>query len=200
MEENPKPKLKSRLRELRRRIWNAFKNVAIIFSFLVNITLAIIVLVSPEAIFATKTDIAEPLLQELDQAFEALGETTIRTTVSVNHMLPISFDLPLKQSTDVILQEPVPLQVPATFYLPGGGGAINGTVSLELPVGTSLPVNLDLTVPVETSIPVQMLIPVEIDLAESGMGPAIDQLREIINPIYNFLHEQPSSIEEILKQ
>lgn len=182
------------------KVWDAFKNVAIVFSFLVNIVLVIVVFLSPGAIFGAKTQIAEPVMADLDAAFQALGDTTIETTVAVDHKLPISFDLPLQQGTDVILQEPVPLQVPATFFLPGGGGSIKGTVSLELPEGTSLPVNLDLNVPVDTSIPVEMLIPVEINLAQSGMGPAIDQLREVLRPYYNWLQAQPNSVPELLGQ
>lgn len=182
-----------------KKIWAAFKTFAIIFSFIVNITLVIILLLSPDPLFMTKTEVAEPLLLDLDSAFEALGETTIQTTVQINHMLPISFDLPLQEETAVILNESVPLKVPATFYLPSGGGSINGVVSLELPKGQALPITLDFVVPVESSIPVEFSVPVEIELYNAGMGPAIDELRAVFRPLTEFVQELPDTPQEILQ-
>ncbi len=178
--------------------WEAFKNFAIIFSFAVNIILVLVLLLAIGPIFMAKTQIAEPLLDNLDSAFAGLGKTRIKTTVSINHPLPISFNLPLEQNTNVVLTQDVPLTAPATFYLPGGGGEINGTVSLNLPAGMSLPVALDLDVPVETTIPVVMEVPVEIPLDEAGMGPAIEQLRLVFSPINKFLKSLPNSLAEIL--
>jgi hypothetical protein len=182
-----------------KKIWLAFKNFAILFSFVVNFVLIIILLISPDPLFMTKSEIAEPILLDLDSAFAALGETTIRTTVQINHMLPISFELPLQAQTAVILNESVPLRVPATFYLPSGGGSINGVVSLALPSGQALPVTLDFVVPVESTLPVVFSVPVEIDLYDSGMGPAIDELREVFKPLTQFVQDLPDSPQEILQ-
>lgn len=182
-----------------KKIWAAFKTFAILFSFVVNFVLIIILLLSPNPIFMTKSEVAEPLLLDLDSAFAALGETTIRTTVQINHILPISFDLPLQQQTAVILNEAVPLQVPATFFLPSGGGSINGVVSLELPNGQALPVTLDFVVPVESTIPIEFSVPVEIELYNAGMGPAIDELRAVFQPLTDFVQELPDSPQEILQ-
>ena len=60
----------------------------------------------------------------------------------------VIFDLPLNQTTDVVLTEDVPLFANATFTLPGGGGRINGRVDIVLPRDLVLPVRLDMTVPV----------------------------------------------------
>jgi hypothetical protein len=181
------------------KIWSAFKNFAILFSFVVNFVLIIILLLSPDPIFTTKSEIAEPILLDLDSAFEALGETTIRTTVQINHMLPISFDLPLQEQTAVILNEAVPIRVPATFNLPSGGGSINGVVSLELPAGQALPITLDFVVPVESTIPIEFAVPVEIALYDAGMGPAIEELRGVFQPLTNFVQELPDSPQEVLQ-
>lgn len=183
----------------KRNFWEAFKNFAIIFSFIVNFILVLVLLLSPLPLFTVKAKIAEPLLVKLDGAFAALGETTIRTTVNIQDTMPVVFDLPLAQNTDVVLTAPVPLQAPATFFLPGGGGAINGTVSLNLPQEMALPVSLNMMVPVSTTIPVVMEVPVEIHLAEAGMGPAITGLREVFSPITGFLQGLPNSIAEIFR-
>ena len=53
-------------------------------------------------------------------------------------------------------------------------------------------------VPVDTAIPVEMYIPVEIELAKAGMGPAIEELREVVRPYYEWMHAQPNSVWEFV--
>ena len=184
------------------RLWNAFKNVAILFSFLVNIVLVIVVAIlvlQADSIFSVKTEVAEPLLADLDQAFAALGETTIQSIVYITDTIPVVFDLPLVQNTDVIMTEPVPLSMPSQFVFPGGGGAINGTVIMSLPQGQALPVALEISVPVSTTVPVVMEVPVTIELSEAGMGPAIEQLRAVLRPVTGFVQSLPDTTEELLQ-
>jgi len=198
---SPQPETQPK-RRLIPRFWNAFKNVAILFSFLVNFVLVIILVslvLQANSLFALKTDVTEPLLVDLDQAFAALGETTIESTVHITDTMPVVFGLPLEQNTDVILTEAVPLSVPAQFILPGGGGSINGTVSLNLPEGQVLPVALGMNVPVSTTVPVVMEVPVTIELSEAGMGPAIEQLRAVFRPVTGFVQSLPNSTEELLQ-
>lgn len=181
-------------------LWNAFKNIAIVFSFIVNIILVIVLLLAFEPVFMAKSQVAEPLLLDLDSAFAALGETRIESTVYITDTMPVVFDLPLAQNTNVVLVEAVPLQAPATFVLPGGGGAIHGTVQLALPQGMALPVALNLMVPVSTTVPVVMQVPVEIPLAEAGMAPAIAQLRAVFSPLTGAVQSLPDSTEELIQQ
>jgi hypothetical protein len=180
--------------------WNAFKNIAIVFSFIVNIVLVMVLLLTPEPVFMAKSQIAEPLLLDLDSAFAALGETRIQSTVYITDTMPVVFDLPLAQNTQVVLVEPVPISAPATFIWPAGGGAIHGSVQLVLPQGLVLPVSLNLMVPVSTTVPVVMQVPVEIPLAEAGMAPAIEQLRAVFSPLAGTLQGLPSSTEELIQQ
>ncbi len=181
------------------KFWNAFKDIAIIFSFIVNIILVLVLLLSPKPIFMAKSQVAEPLLTDLDSAFAALGETVIKSQVYITDTMAVVFDLPLSQNTNVVLVEPVPIQAPATFIFPSGGGAIHGIVQLVLPEGLSLPVALNLMVPVNTTVPVVMRVPVEIPLADAGMGPAIEQLRAVFKPLTGALQSLPNSPEELLR-
>jgi hypothetical protein len=206
--------------------WYAFKNVAIVFSFVVNIVLVSLLLalgpldfflkpvvfdplgveVAPSLIYRIQSEAVDPHLDELDAAFEGLGEATISTTVQIDEPIPIQFELPLdqplpldfplpiKQDTVVVLTRPVPVTLPAQFNLPGGGGVINGSVSLALPAGLALPIRLDLTVPVSQTIgvrldvpvnetiPVQMEVPVYIKLGEAGLKDEIEELRRALRP------------------
>ncbi len=180
----------------RARFWDAFKNFALLFSFLVNLILVVVLLLLIQPLFMAKTQIAQPLLGDLDAAFAALGQTHIVTTVAIDDSLPVVFDLPLQQNTNVVLTEPVPLSVPTTFSL-GNQGTIYGWVTLNLPAGMVLPVALNLNVPVSTTVPVVMQVPVTIPLDEAGMGPAITQLRSVFSPIQATLQQLPDSPQEI---
>ena len=204
------------------RFWDAFKNVAIIFSLIVNVVLVgvLLVLTLPgiRMALALKAGLVDPLVNDLDAAFVSLGQATIDTTVRIDKSipiqfdlpldkpLPISFDLPIEQDTTVVLREAVPLNAPATFRFPGGGGAINGSVSLALPAGMALPVHLSMVVPVSQTVPVrmqvpvnqnvpiQMNVPVQIKLGEAGLDPVVSELRGALEPIKMQLARLPGEM------
>jgi hypothetical protein len=207
-----------------KRFWNAFKDIAIIFSFVVNFVLVVLLLlVSIPALrtaFALKNSMVEPLLNNLDAAFVGLGEATINTSVEIDEPIPIQFNLPLSQSlpidfmlpieqdTVVILRQSVPLNnLPAQFNLPSGGGVINGSVSLSLPAGLPLPIRLSMAVPVvqtvpvrmdvpvDATIPIQMTVPVNIALGEAGLDPAVEDLRAVFRPLKEQVEGLPDGIE-----
>ncbi len=207
-----------------KNFWSAFKDIALLFSFCVNFVLVVVLLVvsfpALRAIFTLKSDVIEPLLYGLDTAFVGLGEATIDTTVQIDESIPIEFDLPLEQplpiyfelnieqDTFVVLQQPVPLYgMPAQFNLPGGGGVINGNVSLALPAGLQLPVHLSMVVPVSQTIPVnmnvpvnhavpiRMEVPVHIELGEAGLDPVVSELRGAIQPMQVQIERLPDGIK-----
>ena len=203
-------------------LWNAFKNVAIVFSFIVNFILVLMLLMLSipglRTAFALKTGLVEPLVNDLDTAFVGLGDATIETTVQIDESipiefvlpldeaLPISFDLPISQDTTVVLRAPVSLNEQATFTFPNGGGQIHGVVSLSLPAGMALPVTLNmvvpvnqtvpvqLDVPVDQNIPIQMDVPVEITLGESGLDPVVDELRGALEPVKTQIERLPDGL------
>ena len=179
--------------------WNAFKNFAILFSFFVNFILVMVLLLSPGPLFMTKSQVVEPLLLDLDAAFAGLGETHIRQNIEIDDAIPVIFELQLKQNSVVTLTSDVPLSLPATFYLPGGGGQINGSVFLELPDGLPLPIALGLNVPVSETVPVVMSVPIDIPLDEAGMGPAIADLREVFRPLRTTVEGLPNSAQELIR-
>ncbi len=207
----------------RKSRWERFKSFAILFSFTVNVVTILSLLVgsvpAAQTAFTLKTDTVEPLLNDLDAAFVELGESEIVTEVAIDEnldirfdlpldqKLPIDFPLPIQQDTAVMLTQRVPLyNLPATFVLPGGGGQINGAVTLALPAGMFLPIRLDMSVPVTSTIPVRMIVPVDqqvpiqmtvpvrIKLGESGLQPAVDDLRRAIQPISATVQSLPDGI------
>lgn len=185
--QEPAPK-KTRIHSL----WHAFKNLAIVFSFTVNLVMVIALLIfAGWLLFPIKTDIVEPMLDDLQGAIDALDQATIRRTIPIDQQVEISFTLPLEQSTIVVLSQDVELVRPATFHLPSGGGAINGTVVLNLPKGLELPVVLDLDVPVNNVIPVQFPVEVAIPLNETELKTAVEELNGVVGPIRDYLEQLP---------
>jgi hypothetical protein len=177
--------------------WNGFKTVALLISFTVNMVLLIVLLLVLMQIFQIKNGIVEPLVDGLHRNFVGLDEAVIMRTINVDDEIPVQFDLPLNQSTNVVLTGDVPIAASATFTLPGGGGMINGRVDIVLPKGLILPVQLDMTVPVDTTIPINLPVEVSIPLNETQLHAPFDNLRNLLEPYVRVLDNLPGSWDEV---
>jgi hypothetical protein len=173
--------------------WNSFKTVALLISFIVNMVLIVVLLIVMMQIFQIKNGILEPLIDGLHSNFVGMDEATIYRTIEVEDEIPVVFDLPLNQSTNVVLTQDVPIAASATFTLPGGGGVINGRVDIVLPSGLVLPVQLDMTVPVNTSIPIDLPVDVAIPLQETQLHTPFTNLRNLLEPYVRVLDNLPSN-------
>jgi hypothetical protein len=178
--------------------WQAFKTMAIIFSFVVNLVVLIALLAILPLILPIVDSIAKPLVGGLNDSFVDMSEATISRTIEVKDTLDIAFTLPLETNTVVRVTENVPLNsIPARFVLPGGGGFINGSVSLELPANLELPVFLSLEVPVEQTIPVELMVSVEIPLNETELGKPFNTLVGLFTPLDEAIDSLPGSNQEL---
>jgi hypothetical protein len=173
--------------------WNSFKTVALLISFIVNMVLILVLLIVMMQIFQIKNGILEPLIDGLHSNFVGMDEATIYRTIEVEDEIPVVFDLPLHQNTNVVLTQDVPIAASATFTLPGGGGVINGRVDIVLPSGLVLPVQLDMTVPVNTSIPINLPVDVAIPLKETQLHTPFANLRNLLEPYVRILDNLPSN-------
>lgn len=180
------------------RPWQAFKSFAIIFSFVVNLILIVVLFLALPLILPALDSVARPIVSGLNDSFDEMGNARIVQTIQIDEQIPIELSIPLDTSTSVVLSEPVPLSVPATFNLPAGGGTINGTVSLQLPAGIALPVNLAMTVPVSDTIPVKMDVAVDIPLQETDLGPPFNALQQLFTPLDVLLEQLPASNDELM--
>jgi len=171
--------------------WNSFKTVALLISFAINMVALVALLLLLMQLFQIKNGILEPLVDGLHRNFVGLDEAVILRTIDVDDEIPVIFDLPLNQTTDVVLTEDVPLFANATFTLPGGGGQINGRVDIVLPRDLVLPVRLDMTVPVNTTIPVRLPVDVEIPLNETQLHDPFTNLRDLLEPYVRVLDHLP---------
>lgn len=172
-----------------REFWIAFRNFAIIFSFIMNFVLALVLIFVVYLIFNIKNGIAEPLIDGLHSNFVGLNEARIQTNIPVDDTIPINFTLPVEDTIPIdftlSVQDTIPINfdlvvqdttvvtlsqaaviddVPAVFTITGGGGTITGSVDITLPAGTPLTIDLSLLVPVSQDIPININVPVRQDI------------------------------------
>lgn len=190
--------------------WEAFKNIAILFSFAVNLILVIVMMGALMFIFDIKKGIAEPLLGGLYNGFVQMDEARITATIPVNTTIPVNdkvtadFNLPLQQTTNVVLAEDT-LIIGATVDINGGILQLNNApTNIRLPKGTVLPIILDLNVPVKQDIPINLNIPVsipvvvDIPLTQTELHQPFTDLRDLFAPYYLLVKGLPSSWGEMV--
>ncbi len=179
--------------------WQAFKTIALFFSFGMNLIMLIAMLALAPLIIPIVADIARPIVGGLNSSFVDMSSAKIERVIEVNDSLDVEFTLPVEASTTVVIYEDVALEgVPARFVLPDGGGVINGQVYLSLPDGLSLPVELSLDVPVRNTIPVKLAVAVDIPLNETELGGPFNKLESLFAPLDELLQGLPATNDELL--
>jgi hypothetical protein len=152
-----------------RTIGKLFWRFMVIFSFIVNLILVVVLLVLGLLIFDIKNNIAQPLVGGLHSSFVGLDKRRL-TGRSVRDTIPVVLNIPLETDTTVVLNAPVPLTVNALIDLPGiNAYNVNARVELELPQGLALPVKLDLDVPVDAQLDVSLDVRAVIPLKETQL-------------------------------
>ena len=71
--------------------WQAFKNFAIIFSFIVNVVLLLVLLLSAPLIIPAVDIIVDPLVGGLAESFVEMKEANIQRTIQVEDEIPVVF-------------------------------------------------------------------------------------------------------------
>lgn len=167
----------------------AFWTVACIFSLIVNIFLLAILISLGHNFFALKSAIANGLINGTSENLALMDKAHIVTTVPVNtsvqlqDTLPVAFDLPINQSTQLSLAQDTRI-TGAYIYL-------NNTAvltDLTLPANTAIQANFNINIPVNTTVPLSITVPVSIqmpvDIAidQTDLHQSIVGLQGIIEP------------------
>lgn len=182
------------------KLWPAFKNVAILFSFSLNVLMLGVLIIAAFWVIPSVNQLAKPIVGDLSRSVDDMVSAHIVQTIQVQDQIPINFELPVSTVTNAEIMQAVPMAVDTSFVLPAGGGTINGTVYFELPQGTLLPVALNINVPVSQTVPIQMTVGVDIALEETEMGPPLLDLKKVIAHFDQFLVDFPASNREFFKQ
>lgn len=181
------------LRGIGRWLWRFM----IIFSFIVNIVLVVVLVVLGAYIFEIKNNVAQPLIGGLYSTAEGLHDATIDWTIPVRDNIPVNLDIPLQTDTIVRLTAAVPIKVNATIDLPGiNAYGVSAAVNLELPIGLELPVSLDLNVPVRERLDVSLDVRAVIPLAKTQLADPVNNLGLLFEPLAIGLHNLPENFDE----
>jgi hypothetical protein len=173
-----------------RFIWRAM----IIFSFVVNMILVVVLLAVGLLIFEIKNNIATPLIGGLHGSFVGLDQATIDWTIPVRDRIPVKMTVPLETETTVVLTSAVPLSANAIINL--NGSSVSTPVSLTLPVGLRLPVRLDLDVPIDEELDVSLDVRAVIPLGQTQLHDVADNLRLLFEPLAVALDNLPNDFLE----
>lgn len=170
----------------------AFWTIACIFSLMVNIILIAILISFGRHFFELKTLLSDGLLTETSNNLAMMDKAHIVTTIPVETTvrlidnLPVVFDVPINQDTQLSLVKDV--RIPnAYIYL--NNTAV--TTDLTLPAKTPIQANLNLTVPVSTTVPVDITVPitiqvpVDIAIDQTDLHQSILGLQGAIEPFKN---------------
>ncbi|MHB8628030.1 MAG: hypothetical protein ACYDBJ_26460 [Aggregatilineales bacterium] len=171
----------------------ALGHIAVTLSVIFNLVFLVVIILLVIFIFNLKTGIIQPLVNNLYGSFVGLDQSSILTTIKVQDSVPVKLTIPLQTQTTVILTSDVPVRANATFSLPGGGGTINGSVSIVLPTGLKLPVALDLSVPVNDKLPISLNVPVNIRVQDTQLHDPITQLQDTLKPYVRLLGNLPDN-------
>lgn len=187
-----------------------FWRFMIIFSFIVNIILVVVLLVLGLTIFDIKKNIAQPLLEGLHSSFVGLNDATIDWTIPVQDLIHVDranaqleTSIPINVGeTVVVLTQPVPLTVGANITAPGLSVS-NASVNLTLPAGTRLPVSLAFDLPVQQDVTVSLDVPVDlkvravIPLNQTQIHDPVENLRLLFEPIVRALGNLPGDFGQV---
>lgn len=178
--------LRYRLQPDRRKTRYAFWDVAAVLSLAINAVLLALLVIMALQIRTLRETVGKGLLGGLYSSFVDMDHASITSTINVQTQLPLSFNLPVQQNTNVTLTKDV--------AIPGAHVTINSALinisapaNVTLPAGTSLPIALNMQIPVQVTIPISLQVPVNIPLAGTGLhGPFIG-LQAALRPYYCLL-------------
>ncbi|MEL6308302.1 MAG: hypothetical protein AAFQ52_09175 [Chloroflexota bacterium] len=202
-----------------RGIGTAIWRFMVIFSFIVNLVLVVVLLLAGLFIFQIKAQVADPLIGGLHSTAAGLDEATIDWVIPVRDSLGISLDVPINADTiisevtqigDTVippdqqiagetvvrLTRPVPISISNAFIQSNDLTLRNATVDITLPEGTLLPVALDLAINLETDIPVDLDVRAVIPLGETQLADPIERLGLLFEPLAIGLHNLPNNFSE----
>jgi hypothetical protein len=182
------------------KVLPAFWTIASLLSIVINIALIVVVLILASELFSIKKLIQVQLVDGLYENFVKMDQAHIVTTILVSDTIklhdsiPVVFDLPLKQSTEITLIKDTPVKKASVIL---NGQSVPTDIVLKQ--GTRMSIALDLVVPVnqqvpvELSVPVNLQVPVDIPLVNTDLHEPFTGLQDVVAPYKKFLDGLPES-------
>ena len=175
-----------RLSPSREGTQRAYWNVATTISLVVNAILVAVVIILYGQIRNLQTSVnttVNGVLGGLYSNFVKMDQASINTTIMVNAQIPLNFNLPVSQNTQVVLTSDVSIPK-AHVVINTGGLNINAQANVTLPAGTALPIALNLNIPVQSTIPISLQVPVSIPMSQTELHGPFTGLQTSLRPLY----------------
>ena len=172
--------------------------VGSLLSIALNVFLCLALLIAANQLFTLKKVIGTDILGGLLVNFVGMDQAHIQTTVQVHDVLPVKFDLPISQDTQVTTTQATYISGATVASLNTGGLVIrNAAADIVLPAGTPLQVHLEMTVPVDTQVPVTLDVPVEIPIDQTELHGPLVGLQQVLMPYYWMLKPEWPSCRDV---
>lgn len=117
---------------------------------------------------------------------EALGNSTIATSVRVNRDIDLDIAVPFEYATEIPIEQNVPIdtvvkieqEVPLI-------GAVNFDIPIKtnVPISVKVPINIKRSIPIKTSIPLNIDVPVAIQVRDTPLKAQIDEFVTILRSV-----------------
>ena len=165
--------------------WTAFERFALFFSFIATLAILITmvlvynVVTSIEVPPSLTAEDVDPLFDVTRQGFEKIQGSVLTTKVSIDHTVPITFEVrPNPSATELKLVGQNMIAAGAiTIDLRGDAGQLIGEgATFEIGEGNVFKVNMDISQSVVINVPVQVEVPVEIPLSSLDLDAIVQEL------------------------
>ena len=126
-------------------------------------------------------------LTNVADAVLAAKQETIRYDLPIDQHIPISVDIPVRQSLQVPIQTSVRIKQDLNVPIQTTLGSFNLPVPLDvtIPISTTVPINFDQTVAISTDVPLQLTVPIQLDLGSSQLADYLDKLHDAVLELRN---------------
>jgi len=193
-----KPRRRERTSFQLSRLGPPFWTITGVMSLVLNAVLIALLITSYRQMSAMSTEklsaMGSGFLGGLYHNFEKMDQAQIHTSIPIDQIVPVKFDLQLQQQTEVVLSQDVNITGARVSLNTGGLNILSAPTNITLPAGTRLPIILNLTVPVETTVPIQFNQDVNIPVASTGLHDPLLGLQDVVRPFYCMVDSAAASI------
>lgn len=117
---------------------------------------------------------------------EALGNSTIATTVRVNREITVDTTVPFAYSDNIVIEQNLPIDTVVNIKqeVP-----VIGLIDFNVPIKTSVPINLKVPVSIKQSIPVKATVPINFDvpvavqIRDTPLKAQIDEFVKVLRAV-----------------
>ncbi len=182
----------------------AFWTVACIFSLAVNIILIAVLISFGRNFFSMKDQVAKGLVNGASENLALMDKAHIvkivpvSTDVSLQNNLPVDFDLPVNQDTQLVLAEDTEISG-AYIYLNNTPVQTDLTLPAKSPIMVSMNMSIPVsaTVPMSMTVPVSLQVPVDIAVDQTDLHQSIVGLQEVIEPYKTLMESTYSTPQDL---